>query len=132
MFTTPCRSTFWRRNSKGLAMEEFDYVIVGSGTAGSVLAHRLTEDPQVRVLLLEAGGSWIPASVDVAPLWFTLLGSEVDWDYRSVPQAGLGGRVTREPRGKMPGGSSNLCLMMHVRGHPSDFDNWAYQGAPGW
>lgn len=113
-------------------MEEFDYVIVGSGTAGSVLAHRLTEDPQVRVLLLEAGGSWIPAGVDVAPLWFTLLGSEVDWDYRSVPQAGLGGRVTREPRGKMPGGSSNLYLMMHVRGHPSDFDNWAYQGAPGW
>ena len=113
-------------------MEEFDYVIVGSGTAGSVLASRLTEDPAVRVLLLEAGDSWIPANVDVAPLWFTLLGSEVDWDYRSVPQPGLGGRVTREPRGKMPGGSSNLYLMMHVRGHPSDFDNWAYQGAPGW
>jgi len=113
-------------------MDEFDYVIAGSGTAGSVLASRLTEDPGVRVLLLEAGDAWIPANVDVAPLWFTLLGSEVDWDYRSVPQPGLGGRVTREPRGKMPGGSSNLYLMMHVRGHPSDFDNWAYQGAPGW
>ncbi len=113
-------------------MNEFDYIIVGAGTAGSVLASRLTEDPDVRVLLLEAGDPWIPANVDAAPLWFTLLGSAVDWDYRSVPQVGLGGRVTREPRGKMPGGSSNLYIMMHIRGHPSDFDNWAYQGAAGW
>jgi choline dehydrogenase len=113
-------------------MEEFDYVIVGGGTAGSVLAHRLTEDPDVRVLVLEAGGSFVPANVDIAPLWFTLLGSEVDWGYQTVPQAGLGGRVVYEPRGKLPGGSSNLYIMMHVRGHPSDFDNWAYQGAAGW
>jgi choline dehydrogenase len=113
-------------------MDEFDFVIVGAGTAGSVLASRLTEDPGVRVLVLEAGGSWIPENVDAAPLWFTLLGSAVDWDYRSVPQPGLGGRVTHEPRGKMPGGTSNLYIMMHVRGHPSDFDNWAYQGAAGW
>lgn len=113
-------------------MEEFDYVILGAGTAGSILASRLTEDPDARVLVLEAGDSWIPANVDAAPLWFTLLGSDVDWDYRSVPQPGLGGRVTHEPRGKMLGGSSNMYLMMHVRGHPSDFDNWAYQGAAGW
>jgi len=113
-------------------MEEFDYVIVGSGTAGSVLANRLTEDPDVRVLVLEAGGNWIPENVDVAPLWFTLLGSEVDWGYSSVPQPGLGGRTTYEPRGKAPGGTSNLYIMMHVRGHPSDFDDWAYHGAAGW
>lgn len=113
-------------------MEEFDYVIVGAGTAGSILAHRLTEDPDIRVLLLEAGGEWIPANVDVAPAWFTLLGSQVDWGYQSVPQPGLGDRSTYEPRGKMPGGTSNLYIMMHVRGHPSDFDNWAYQGAAGW
>lgn len=113
-------------------MSEFDYVVVGSGTAGSVLANRLTEDPDVRVLVLEAGGSSIPAAVDAAPLWFTLLGSDVDWGYQSVPQPGLGGRSTYEPRGKMPGGSSNLYIMMHVRGHPSDFDSWAYQGAAGW
>jgi choline dehydrogenase len=113
-------------------MDEFDYVIVGAGTAGSVLAHRLSENPDTRVLVLEAGSDWIPSNVDTAPLWFTLLGSDVDWNYQSVPQPGLGGRATHEPRGRMPGGSSNLYIMMHVRGHPSDFDNWAYQGAAGW
>lgn len=113
-------------------MDEFDYVIVGAGTAGSVLANRLSADPNVRVLLMEAGGNWIPANVDVAPLWFTLLGSEVDWGYQSEPQPALGSRQTYEPRGRMLGGSSNLYIMMHVRGHPSDFDNWAYQGAAGW
>jgi len=113
-------------------MDEFDYVIVGAGTAGSVLAHRLTEDPDVRVLVLEAGGNVVPPNVDVAPLWFTLLGSSIDWGYQTVPQPALGGRQVYEPRGKLPGGSSNLYIMMHVRGHPSDFDNWAYQGAAGW
>jgi len=74
----------------------------------------------------------VPTNVDVAPLWFTLLGSPVDWGYRTEPQRALGGRVVYEPRGKLPGGSSNLYIMMHVRGHPSDFDAWAYQGAAGW
>jgi choline dehydrogenase len=114
------------------AAERYDYVIVGGGTAGCVLACRLTEDPDVRVLVLEAGGAGIPANVDVPPLWYTLLGSAVDWGYRSVPQPALGDRRTAEPRGKLPGGSSDLNLMMHVRGHPSDFDDWAYHGAPGW
>jgi choline dehydrogenase len=113
-------------------MSEFDYIIVGAGTAGSVLAHRLTEDADARVLLVEAGGEWIPTNVDAAPLWYTLLGSNVDWGYQSVAQPGLGGRITNEPRGRMPGGSSNLYMMMHVRGHSSDFDNWCYQGAAGW
>jgi choline dehydrogenase len=114
------------------ATEEFDYVIVGGGTAGSVLANRLSADPDTRVLVLEAGGNFVPANVDVAPLWYTLLGSQVDWGYETVPQPGLAGRRIREPRGKLPGGSSNLYIMMHIRGHPSDFDSWAYQGAAGW
>lgn len=113
-------------------MDEYDYVIVGSGTAGSVLAHRLSADPSRRVLVLEAGYGRIPAEVDDSRSWFLLLGGQVDWGYQSVPQPGLGGRRTFEPRGKAPGGSSNLYIMMHVRGHPSDFDNWAYQGAAGW
>lgn len=112
--------------------EEYEYIIVGGGTAGSVLASRLSEQPDVRVLVLEAGGDFIPADVDDSAAWFRLLGSQIDWGYTSVPQPGLGGRSTYEPRGRLPGGSSNLYIMMHVRGHESDFDNWAYQGAAGW
>jgi choline dehydrogenase len=113
-------------------MQEFDYVIVGAGAGGCTLAARLSEDPNVSVLLLESGGDFIPSDVDNAPTWFKLLGSPYDWGYSSVPQPGLAGRSSYEPRGKMPGGSSNLYIMMHIRGHFSDFDNWAYQGAAGW
>ena len=111
--------------------EEFDYVVVGTGSGGAVVAARLA-DSGASVLALEAGGTWVPENVDVAPLWFTLLGSSIDWGYQSVPQDGLGGRSTYEPRGRLPGGTSNLYIMMHVRGQPSDFDDWAYHGAAGW
>ncbi len=113
-------------------MNTYDFVIVGTGSAGSVLANRLSEDPGTQVLALEAGGPEVPPNVSNPSLWYTLLGSSVDWGYQSVPQPGLDGRSTYEPRGKIPGGSSNLYIMMHIRGHPSDYDNWAYNGCPGW
>ena len=113
-------------------MAEFDFIVVGAGSAGAAVASRLSENPEVLVLALEAGGSEAPPNVHNPSLWFTLLGSEVDWGYSSVPQPGLGGRVTYEPRGKLLGGTSNLYIMMHIRGHPSDYDNWAYNGCPGW
>jgi choline dehydrogenase len=113
-------------------MDEFDYVIVGCGSAGCVLASRLTEDPDISVLVLEAGADDLPPEVADPTAWFRLLGSRIDWGYQSVPQPGLSGRVIREPRGRGPGGTSNLYIMMHIRGHPADYDNWAYQGAAGW
>ena len=113
-------------------MNTYDFIVVGAGSAGSCVAYRLSENPAAKVLILEAGGSEIPANVYEAPIWYTLLGSSVDWGYQSVPQPGLGGRQSYEPRGKIPGGSSNLYIMMHIRGHRSDYDNWAHNGAPGW
>ncbi len=113
-------------------MSEYDFIVVGTGSAGSVLAARLSEDPDCEVLALEAGGSEVPENVHNPSLWYTLFGSPVDWGYQSVPQPGLDNRQSYEPRGKLPGGSSNLYIMMHIRGHSSDFDNWAYNGCPGW
>jgi choline dehydrogenase len=111
---------------------EYDFIVVGTGSAGSAVAARLSESPAVSVLALEAGGTDYPPTTSNPSLWFTLFGSPIDWGYTSVPQQALNGRVTYEPRGKAPGGSSNLYIMMHIRGHASDYDNWAYSGCPGW
>ncbi len=119
---------------QGDVESNYDFVVVGAGSAGCVVANRISENPNVKVLVIEAGGgpNKIPQAVWNPSIWYTLLGSEIDWGYQSVPQPGLNGRVTYEPRGKLVGGSSNLYIMMHIRGHKSDYDNWAYNGAIGW
>jgi choline dehydrogenase len=111
---------------------EFDVVVVGAGSAGCVLAARLSEDPAVRVLLVEAGPEARPEHTFDPVLWPTEVGGSVDWGYLTPPQPGLLGRASIEPHGRMVGGSSSLNGMMYMRGDPSDFDAWAHGGAPGW
>jgi choline dehydrogenase-like flavoprotein len=111
----------------------FDYVVVGGGSAGCVLAGRLSEDPAVRVCLLEAGPASEPLTVRM-PLGFALLARTggLNWSYQTEPQAGLGGRRGYQPRGRVLGGSSAINAMIYMRGHRADYDGWAAQGNPGW
>lgn len=113
-------------------MASFDYVIVGSGSAGSVLAARLSEDRDVSVCLLEAGGSDYPLEVKIPAAFSKLFHSSRDWDYMSDPEPGLMGRRLYMPRGKMIGGSSSMNAMLFVRGNRADYDGWVKNGAPGW
>jgi len=115
------------------AFMEFDYIIVGAGTAGSVLAARLTEDPNTSVLVLEAGKADRSILIHV-PLGFGRINQKryFDWGYNSEPEPNLGGRVVALPRGKVLGGTSSINGMVFVRGHREDFDRWARNGATGW
>ena len=128
--TTPHKSDTVNHHANDVA--RFDFVIVGAGTAGSVLAARLTEQPDVRVLLLEAGPADGPERMSVPAVWPTLIGSEVDWRYSTVPQPGLEGAAIPYPRGRVLGGSSAINAMFHQRGHRSAIDSWAAAGATGW
>ena len=115
---------------------EYDYIIVGAGSAGCVLANRLTEDPNVTVLLLEAGPVDTKLEIQVPLAWIELIGTEVDWYYETVPQKNsfLASKEQRSywPRGRVLGGSSSINGMIYVRGSPADYDTWAEMGADGW
>jgi choline dehydrogenase len=110
----------------------YDYIIVGAGSAGCVLANRLSEDPSVRVLLLEAGGSDRSLKVKIPAAFAQQFHTKLDWDYQTEPEPHVDGRTLYIPRGKMLGGSSSMNAMLYVRGRPLDYDGWAAQGAPGW
>ncbi|MDM0044770.1 choline dehydrogenase [Variovorax dokdonensis] len=113
--------------------QEFDYVVVGAGSAGCVIAARLTEDPNVTVCLLEAGGPdssvLIHAPVGVVAMMPTKINN---YGYETVPQPGLNGRKGYQPRGKTLGGSSSINAMLYVRGNRADYDHWASLGNNGW
>ncbi|MDQ1249685.1 MAG: choline dehydrogenase [Actinomycetota bacterium] len=113
-------------------MTDFDYVIVGSGSAGCVLAARLTEDPTISVCLLEAGGSERNLNVRIPAAFTKTFKTDRDWGYYSDPEPGLMGRRLFMPRGKMLGGSSSMNAMLYVRGNSADYDGWAKDGAVGW
>jgi choline dehydrogenase-like flavoprotein len=109
-----------------------DYLIVGAGTAGCVLAGRLSEDPDVTVHLLEAGGPDTADAVHVPAMFPIAFKSSLDWDLLGEPEPGLGGRRLYLPRGRVIGGSGSINAMIYLRGHRADFDGWAASGCTGW
>ena len=112
---------------------EFDYVIVGAGSAGCAIAARLTEDPSVSVCLLEAGGPDRSVLIHAPAGVVAMLPTKINnYAYQTVPQPGLGGRRGYQPRGRTLGGSSSINAMLYVRGNRWDYDHWAELGNPGW
>ncbi|MGH9744758.1 MAG: GMC family oxidoreductase [Candidatus Acidiferrales bacterium] len=110
----------------------YDYIVVGAGSAGCVLAARLTEDPRTRVLLLEAGGRDSAREVHIPAAFSKLYKTVVDWNYSTEPEPHLHNRRLYWPRGKMLGGSSSMNAMIYMRGNPLDYDYWASLGNEGW
>ncbi len=113
--------------------QSYDYVVVGAGSAGCVVANRLSEDGRTRVLLLEAGPRDGSIILDMpAALGLPLLGRRFNWGFASEPEPGLDDRISDQPRGRVLGGTSSINGMVFVRGNPLDYDNWAAQGLASW
>lgn len=113
-------------------MAQYDYVVIGAGSAGCVVANRLTEDSETTVLLLEAGNPATKPEIQTPVNWTSLLGTEVDWAYFTEPEPYLNGRKIFHPRGKVVGGSSSINAMIYMRGNRHDFDHWQELGNLGW
>ncbi|MBW4518703.1 MAG: GMC family oxidoreductase N-terminal domain-containing protein [Scytolyngbya sp. HA4215-MV1] len=113
-------------------MAHYDYIVVGAGSAGCVVANRLTEDPETTVLLLEAGNPASQPEIQTPSDWTSLLGTAVDWAYWTEPELGLDGRKILCSRGKVVGGSSAINAMIYIRGNRQNFDHWQSLGNSGW
>ena len=114
-------------------MDTFDFIVVGAGSAGCVLANRLSESGRHRVLLLEAGPRdanpliKVPLAAGLVYFW-----KAINWNYETAPDPGIDGRSIKWPRGKVLGGSSSINGMMYMRGHRADYDGWRDRGLAGW
>src|SRR6516165_7676469 len=110
----------------------FDYVIVGAGSAGCVQAARLSEDPSIKVALIEAGGRDDAPEIHTPITFARLFKTKYDWDFATEPEPHLDNRRAYLPRGRMLGGSSSMNAMVYTRGNAAAYDGWAVGGAPGW
>ena len=121
-----------RRPDKWDAPRVADYVVVGAGSAGCVLAARLSEDPDVSVVLFEAGVPDVAPEIHIPAMFPIMFKSELDWDLLGDEEPGLDGRRLYLPRGRMIGGCSSINAMIYLRGNRLDYDDWAANGATGW
>jgi len=110
----------------------YDYIIIGAGSAGCVLANRLSENPNNKVLLLEAGGKDNKQDAKIPAAFPKLFKTEMDWELYTTAQKNAGNRKLYLPRGKMLGGSSSMNAMIYIRGNKADYDEWSSLGNKGW